>query len=214
MVQLRQEGVRVRLSKVFVLLALVGITASAAMADGVDPTVVIRQTDPAPILITSPTQTIGLFGQGTTANNGIVDIGIQNVSGFTLTSITVTLIGLNANLDFTAGTQDIESQFPFPFLNSSRTVNPNGSVTLAFFGLDDTHQGLLSGACNEETNTDNDFDADDCTGPIYEIEIAGIPLGDIVSGAATVSAPEPGTLMLLSAGLVGLAALRRRRAVL
>lgn len=182
------------------------------MADGIDPTVVIRQTDPVPILITSPTQTIGLFGQGTTANGGVVDIGIENVTGMTLVSVSVTLIGLNANLDFTAGPQDIEGNFPF--LDSTRTVNPNGSVTLTFFGIDEFHTGLLSGTCDEETNTDNDFDADDCAGPIYDIEIAGIPLGDIVTGAATVSSPEPGTLMLLSAGLVGLAALRKRRAAL
>jgi hypothetical protein len=200
--------VRVKLSRVLILLVLVGIAASAAMADGIDPTVTIRGTDPAPTLITSPTQTIGIFAQGTTQNNGVVDIGIQNVSGVVLTSISLTLIGLNANLDFSPGSQDVEGNFPF--LSATSFVNPNGSTTLNFFGIDEFHTGLLSGTCN----ADSDMDADDCTGPIYEIEIAGIPVGDIVAGSATVSAPEPGTLMLLSAGLMGLAAWRKRSAAL
>jgi len=112
-------------------------------------------------------------------------------------------------LDFNAGPQ-IDGIFPFA--SSSKTLNPNGSTTLTFFGLDESHLGVLSAVCNAETNTDNDFDADDCSGPIYSIEIDGIPAGDMVVGVATVSAPEPATLMLLSAGLVGLAAFRKRSA--
>lgn len=195
-----------KFSRLVILLVLVGLTASAAMADGIDPTVVIRQVDPPPIAITDPFGSFSFL-----ASTGT---GIQNETGLTLVSISLTFFTISPNndvLDFNAGPQ-IDGIFPFT--SSSKTVNPfNGSTTLTFFGLDETHLGILSAACNEETNTDNDHDADDCSGPIYSIEVDGIPPGDLVVGVATVSAPEPATLMLLSAGLVGLAAFRKRSPV-
>jgi hypothetical protein len=199
------EGVRVKLSKIFVLLALVGIAASAAMADGVDPTVVIRQVDPPPTPITDPNGTIGVFA---TAQQNI--FAFQNDTGVTLLSLTVTLFGLNTPLDFSFG----ENPGDGIFANTFSFVNSNGSTTLMFSGIDEFHTGLLAAACNEETNTDNDLDADDCVGGIYSIEIDGIPVGAVVVGSATVSAPEPGTLVLLFAGLAGLAVLGKRRIAL
>ena len=193
-----------KLSRLVVVLVLIGFAASAAMADGIDPTVVIRQVDPPPTAITDPFGSFSFI-----ASNPQTAIGIQNDTGLTLVSISLTFftaIPINDALDFNPGPQ-IDGVFPFS--SSSKTVNPNGSTTLTFFGLDESHLGVLSAAC---TNTDNDFDADDCSGPIYSIEIDGIPAGDLVVGVGTVSAPEPATLALLSAGLVGLAAFRKRRA--
>ncbi len=200
-----------KFSRFLVLLVLVGLTASAAMADGIDPTVVIRQVDPPPTPITDPFQTFGVFAMGTANNGGVVDVAFQNQTGLTLVSLSLTLIGLNAPLDFSFG----ENAGGDIFANTQLIQNGNGSFTLIFSGVDDSHTGLLPAVCNTggiETLA-NSY-CQQCIGGIYSIEIAGIPTGAIVAGAATVSAPEPATLMLMSAGLVGLAAFRKRRAVL
>jgi len=198
-----------KFTKFFALLVLVGLTATAAMADGIDPTVVIRQVDPPPP--TSVTNPFGTFGVFATQQAPIQ--AFQNNTGITLISLSLTLFGIPA-LDFSPGDQvpDPELELPneFPFLFGTKTVNADGSTTLNFFGLDATHLGLLPSACNE----DSDMDADDCTGPIYGIEFDGIPAGAFVVGAATVSAPEPASFLLLSAGLLGLAAFGKRRLAL
>jgi hypothetical protein len=201
--------VRLKFSRLLFLLALVGLTATVAMADAIDPTVVIRQVDPPPP--TSVTDPFGSFGVFATQKDPIQ--AFQNNTGITLLSISVTLFGIPP-LDFSPGDQipDPELELPneFPFLFATKTVNGDGSTTLAFFGTDETHLGLLSSVCNP----DSDMDADDCVGPIYGIEFDGIPTNAFVVGVATVSAPEPGTLLLLSAGCVGIAAWRKRRAIL
>ena len=198
-----------KFSRLLFLLALVGLTATVAMADPIDPTVVIRQVDPPPP--TSVTDPFGSFGVFATQLSPIQ--AFQNNTGITLISISVTLFGIPP-LDFTPGEQipnpELELPNEFPFLFANRIVNADGSVTLNFFGTDETHLGLLTSVCDPNS----DMDADDCTGPIYGIEFTGIPKGAFVVGVATVSAPEPATLLLLSAGFVGIAALRKRRAVL
>jgi len=57
-------------SRILCVPTLAGFAATVAMADGVDPTVVIRRVDPPPIAITSPDQTFNILA--TFANvNGI-----------------------------------------------------------------------------------------------------------------------------------------------
>jgi hypothetical protein len=198
-----------KFSRIFLLLALVGLSTTAAMADAIDPTVVIRQVDPPPP--TSVTDPFGSFGVFATALLPVDSF--QNDTGVVLTSISVTLFGIPP-LDFSPGDQvpDPALELPneFPFLSATKTVNGDGSTTLTFFGLDATHLGLLPSDCN----LDSDMDADDCVGPIYGIAFDGIPAGAFVTGVATVSAPEPATLLLLSTGFLGLAAFRKRRASL
>ena len=205
-------SVRLKFSRLFLLLALIGLTASVAMADGIDPTVVIRQVDPPPpTSVTDPFGSFGVFAMAASPAAPQANIqAFQNDTGLTLISISVTLFGIPP-LDFSPGDQvsnpELELPNEFPFLHATKTVNSDGSTTLNFFGLDDTHLGLLASVCNP----DSDMDADDCTGPIYGIEFDGIPTGAFVVGVATVSAPEPATLLLLSTGFLGLAALRKRR---
>ena len=195
----QSEGVLVKFSKLFLSLALVFLAVSAAKADTIDPTVIIRQVDPVPVPITDPNGTIPL---SFSANANV--FGFQNDTGTLLYSLSLTLFGFPQGLDFNFGTNPGDGIFS----SFSKTINQDGSQTLLFFGIDDTHTGLLpSTGCNLA----GDGDADDFCGPIYTIEIDGIPANDFVFGTATVSTPEPATLLLLSTGLVGLAAFRRRR---
>ena len=188
-----------KISKLVILFALVVLAASVAKADVIDPTVIIRQVDPPPIAITDPNGTIPLaFSSGQNI------FAFQNDTGALLYSLSLTLFGFPQGLDFNFGNDPGDGIFS----SFSKTVNQDGSETLLFFGIDATHTGLLpSTGCN----IDDDEDADDFCGPVYTIEIDGIPTGDFVFGTATVSTPEPATLLLLSTGLIGIAGLRRRR---
>ena len=188
-----------KFSKLFLLLALAVLAVSVAKADTIDPTVIIRQVDPPPVAIPDPNGTIPL---AFSANQNI--FAFQNDTGTLLYSLSLTLFGFPQGLDFNFGDNPGDGIFS----SFSKTLNQDGSQTLLFFGIDDSHTGLLpSTGCNLES----DGDADDFCGPVYTIEIDGIPANDFVFGTATVSTPEPATLLLLSTGLVGLAAFRKRR---
>ena len=196
---LQSEGVLVKFSKVFLLLALVVLAVSVAKADTIDPTVIIRQVDPPPVPITDPNGTIPL---SFSASANV--FAFQNDTGTLLYSLSLTLFGYPQGLDFNFGDNPGDGIFS----SFSKTINQDGSQTLLFFGIDEFHTGLLpSTGCN----VDSDGDADDFCGPVYTIELDGIPPNEFVFGTATVSTPEPATLLLLSTGLVGLAAFRRRR---
>jgi len=195
------EGLLVKYSKLFLLLALAVLAASVAKADTIDPTVIIRQVDPPPVAITNPNGTIPLSAS---ANNNV--FAFQNDTGTLLYSLSLTLFGFPQGLDFNFGDNPGDGIYS----SFSKTINQDGSQTLLFFGIDETHTGLLPADCTGVTPLANTF-CQQCVGPVYTIEFDGIPVNDFVFGLATVSTPEPATLLLLSTGLVGLAAFRKRR---
>jgi hypothetical protein len=201
-----------RLSRILYVLALAGFAGSVAMADGVDPTVVIRRVDPAPIAITSTTETFDLFA---TRQNNI--FAFQNDTNVTLTSLTLDLFAGHSGLTYSCGNfagADI-------FATCSSSSGPNGATIITFSGIGGGFSGLNAASCGsddtgrgDDTNAPKDNNNDDknsCTGGIFSLEFDGIPNGAQVRGTGTVSAPEPMTSVLLLSGLFGLAGLRRRR---
>ena len=138
-----------KFSKLFLSLALVVLAVSVAKADTIDPTVIIRQVDPSPVLITDPNGTTPL---AFSANQNV--FAFQNDTGTLLYSLSLTLFGFPQGLDFNFGDNPGDGIFS----SFSKTVNQDGSQTLLFFGIDELHTGLLpSTSCN----FDNDGDADD-----------------------------------------------------
>ena len=205
-------------SRLFLLLAVLAFAVSVASADAIDPTVIIRGTDPPPIPITNPHQTFTF-----TATSTILDIAFQNDTGVLLRSLSLALTGTDAfgnPLAFSFGDNPGDGIFA----NFNSSVNGN-TTTLFFFGVDGTHTGLVPAVCsggsgddNSQVNQNNQGNQDGtkvkCVGGVYDIEFAGIPPGGIVHGTGTVSTvgtPEPAALFLFSAGLAGLAAFRKRR---
>jgi len=178
------------------------------MADGADPLISVRRVDPAPIAITSPTQTFLIFFIA--GSSPVFDFAFQNDTGVTLTSLTLRLAqGLTYNCDPTFLSADI-------FSTCGTSPGPLGSTTVAFSGTGGLFTGLDAASCtpNNSGDGDDDNDWDDkpsCTGGIFSIEFSGLTPGEVVLGTGTVGVPEPMTAALLFSGLVGLAGFRKRR---
>src|SRR5215831_788258 len=81
----------VKVYRLFLLLAVLAFAVSVASADAIDPTVIIRGTDPPPIPITNPHQTFTF-----TATSTILDIAFQNDTGVLLRSLSLALTGTDA----------------------------------------------------------------------------------------------------------------------
>jgi len=185
-------------------ILLAGLIGSAAMADGIDPTVVVRNVDPPnPIAITQPNQSFLVA-----ATSGLNIESVQNQTGVTLTSLVLTLftIGPVQDLTFTCDGTSV-----FASCNSQR--GPNGSTQLVFSGVGGDFTGLVSAICTTGTIFDELSlfgSCKSCVGGIYEIDFEGIPAGDLIYGYGTVATPEPATGLLLLCGLAGIAAWRKR----
>jgi PEP-CTERM motif len=183
---------------------LIGLVASTAKADGIDPTVVIRGIDPPnPIAITQPNQTFLVA-----ATSGLNVESVQNQTGVTLTSLVLTLFTLGPvqNLTFTCDGTSV-------FSSCSSQSGPNGSTQLVFSGVGGDFTGLVSAICSTGTIFDELSlygNCNSCVGGMYEIDFVGIPQGDLIFGYGTVATPEPATGVLLLCGLAALAAWRKR----
>lgn len=204
---------RLKISGVLAVLLLAGFAASTALADGVDPTVVIRRVDPAPLPITSTNETFNLFA---TMNNNI--FAFQNDTGVTLTGLTLDLFAGHAGLVYSCGGfagADI-------FSNCTATPGSDGATIISFFGVGNGFTGLDAATCTNDDKgkgddlhapkDNNNDDKTSCTGGIFSLEFDGIPRGAQVRGTGTVSTAEPMTAVLLVSGLFGLAGFLKRRA--
>lgn len=184
------------------------------MADGIDPTVIIRRVDPTPLPITSTDETFNIFA---TATHNI--FAFQNDTGVTLTTLTLDLFAGNSGLVYSCGSfagADI-------FADCSASAGANGATIISFFGVGNGFSGLDAASCTVVDKGKGDDDGDDsldkknsddkvtCTGGIFSLEFDGIPKGAVVRGTGTVGTPEPATAVMLVSGLFGLAGLRKRR---
>jgi hypothetical protein len=206
-----QGGCALKVSRILVVLALAGFAATAAFADGVDPTVIIRKVDPPPIVITSPSQTFDIIA--TSAQN---IFAFQNETGITLTALTLDLFAGKSGLLYSCGSfagADI-------FATCSSSSGSAGDTIISFLGVGNGFTGIEAATCSEDDKgkgddkngkDNNSDDKDSCTGGIYSLEFDGIPPGAKVEGIGTFTTPEPMTAMLLVSGLVGLAGFRKRR---
>ena len=198
--------------RLIVVLLVAACAGSAALADGIDPTVVVRRNDPPPIAITSIDQVLSF-----TLTAGNNEIAFQNQTGILITSLVLTVTG-NVALDFTCQT-DVFASCTVTDVNSKTAV-------LDFSGIDADHTGIAPADCppaesegiesffSNNNNYNNYNNCDQCTGGILDIAIDGIPRGDRVSTVGTLNTgvPEPASALLLMSGIAGLAAFRKRRA--
>jgi hypothetical protein len=173
------------------------------MADGVDPVFKITKGPLSTPVIngTFPFAANNLFGTTT------VDFALDfvNQSGFTATNLNLNFLVFPADLIISVD----NSENPF-FTSFSISHNLGGLYTLEFFGIDDTHPGILSQVCNGEGS---DGDSDDCfgDGADFIIGINGVPPGALISGTGSLTVPEPSTGLSLILGMAGIALLAFRK---
>jgi hypothetical protein len=193
-------GALLKITRWFLLLALVAITASAALADGVDPVFTLKGgTLSTPVTDGTFTFTANnLFG--TTTQDFSFDF--INQTGSTATSLALTFLVFPSNLVISVDNSTD------PFFTGFTLTPPTatgGPFVIDFFGTDETHPGILSQVC-----VGPDFDSDDCTGggADFILGIDGVPPGGFISG--TGSLPEPSTGFSLLIGMAAIAVACRK----
>ncbi len=209
-----QGGCALKFSRIILAFALAGFATSVAMADAVDPTVIIRRVDPAFTPIFSVDQILIVTA---TAQNPI--FSFQNDTGFLLTSMTLQFSSNGGTLAFSCG----ENPGADIFQNCSETSGPNGTNIVTFNGVGGSFSGLESGVCTSDDENfpngnafgwpNNHPKAPTCEGGIFSLEFGQIPANTTIMGTATFATPEPMTAVMLISGLAGLAGLRKRRTV-
>jgi hypothetical protein len=183
-----------RITRWILLAALVVFTASAAVADGVDP--VFRLTkSPLSTPVTNGTFPFNAVNTGNTTVDFTLDY--INQSGFTAKSLTLTFTA-SPGLTFSA----INDGDPF-FNTVSQPTFSDGLWTIIFSGIDEGHPGILSQDCS-----DGCFGA----GADFVLGIDGVPPGGEISGDGTLgrTVPEPSTGVSLLLGMAGVALALRK----
>jgi hypothetical protein len=218
----------VKITRFLVLVALIGLTCSVALADGVDPLVGTKSGGGStPITLTNPNPTFDLV----TVQSSVCTIAgdtcavvlsgpdagmlpvFQNDTGVTLTSITLFIQNSTTPLTYQCNTNETSI-----FANCSTAIVAGGTdVTLSggpgvaafVFKSDDDSDDSL---CQEVGPTGAGC-ADDFVGGEFAVDIEGIisgdPTNDLPAGiniqGTVVTTPEPGSALMLLLGMVALA---------
>jgi hypothetical protein len=199
----------VKILRYFLLLALIAFTASAAMADGVDPIFTFKGGRLSTPVIDGTFSFTANNTTGTTTKDFALDY--VNQSGFTATTLTLSFIVSPLNLLISVdNTGD-------PFFTTAQLIPPaelGGLYQIIFFGLDQTHHGILSQTCTP--GLDGITDSDDCSGggADFVLGINGVPPGGFISGTGELGVPETSTGLSLVLGMAGIAfAFRKMRLI-
>ena len=198
-----------KISRLLVLVAFLGISCSVALADGTDPVMKLGGGGSSQIL-TSNTFSFSFTQTSPPQTSFFIDF--INDTGTRVTTLDLLITG-SAGLVFSC-----DNTIDPYFTNCGTTLQDNGKYLMSFFGLDATHLGIpfatkITCEDGEEGFEDNNDQGNDdgggastCTAtPILSDFGITVAVGDMAPGqsfsvAGTLVAPEPSSVVLVLAG--------------
>ena len=207
-----------KITRLLVIVAFLGISCSVALADGVDPVFKLGGGG-ASTPLTSDTFSFTVNQADAVA--GFVSFDFINFTGATIVQLNLDAPGTtNPTNSFPNGfplSYACDNTVPNPYFNNcSPQILTAGPTIVSFFGLDEGHQGIPTATqvfCGEQEfeegppNCTADVPASDFT---ITVGVADMPAGSSfdVTGHL-IPAAEPATLLMVLAGCLGFLALKR-----
>lgn len=209
-------GALVKISACFLLMVLLGLSGSAALADGAvpnDPGFKVGGGGLSPVILTANDPIYaGTFTKTSTTQNTVF-FEFINGTGFTAGATNLDVTD-NATLTFLADNTGDPYWANASPLFPGVTLSPGGHLTISFFGTDSTHPGLISaigcttndpGSCTSIPSASDFF---------FEVSVADMAVGNRFDFTGTlVPLPEPPTILLFLAGGLLLFLLKRSRGI-
>jgi hypothetical protein len=198
------------MTRLLVLVALIALTCSAAMADGTDPVFKLSGGGGSEVLTAFTFNFTVNPSNEFSCNEGDVCVSLDFIN---FTKTTIGRLNLNAPAGFTFSCDPTGDPY---FNNCTPQSATPGPTTLSFFGLDASHPGILSAGsvkCGDDEEDSNGCTANNGSASDFLINIdLGLP-GAITNHftvqGVLVPAAEPGTLVLVFAAGLGFLALKR-----
>jgi hypothetical protein len=195
----------VKITRLLVMVAFLGISCSVALADGVDPVFKLGGGG-ASTPLTSDTFSF-------TVNQADAVAGFVSFDFINFTGATIVQLNLDAPSGFLFSCDNTGDPY---FTTCSPTTATAGPTTLSFFGLDEIHTGIPT--ANHVFCGDGEFveGPPNCTADVptsdftITVGVADMPMGSSfdVTGHL-IPAAEPATLLMVLAGGLGFLALKR-----
>jgi hypothetical protein len=199
----------VKITRLLVLVAFLGISCSVALADGVDPVFKLGGGG-ASTPLTSDTFSF-------TVNQADAVAGFVSFDFINFTGATIVQLNLDAPAGFLFSCDNTGDPY---FTTCSPTTATAGPTTLSFFGLDEIHTGIPTATqvfCGDEEIEEEEgppncvvTGGDPNSDFIITVGVADMPAGSSfdVTGHL-IPAAEPATLLMVLAGGLGFLALKR-----
>jgi len=190
----------VKISRLLVLVAFMGISCSVALADGTDPVMKLGGGGGSEVLTTN---TFSFSFTQTSPPQTSFFIDFINNTGTRMTALDLLITG-SAGLVFSC-----DNTIDPYFTNCGTTLQDNGKYLISFFGLDGTHMGIpfaTKVVCSDGLEEFEDEGSTSCTAtPLLSdfgitVGVTDMAPGQSFSVAGTLVAPEPSSVVLLLAG--------------
>ena len=193
-----------KICRLLVLAAFMGISCSAALADGVDP---VFKLGPGGASIDLTSNTFSFTVNQADAVAGFVSFDFINSTGAVIQEL-----DLFANSSAFLFSCDPTGN---PYFNNCSPQSPTGGpTTVSFFGLDEGHGGIPNAtevSCDGPTHC-SVVEGDPNSDFIITVAVADMPVGtsfDVTGTLVPVSTPEPSTILLLLAAGLGFLLVKR-----